>query len=206
MHCISKALVILFTFLIYTCNAQCVIKDSLLYEQVKSLESDSAIEKLGEKLIDQNKDCWYGYNIIGYHLYLDKDYTTAHHYLSQAFLLNPHSPKIILNYTNNLDRINQSDSALKILSFAIENLKEDERFYSNRGLMYLDRDEYELTLKDFLKAMEINPEPYTLNNLTRLYIDYGMDTEAEKYIEMTLNIDPKNEEALLFKSLLGKTK
>ncbi len=90
------------------------------------------------------------------------------------------------------------DDAIKYFSAAISSLKEIDKkywylFYS-RGMSYERSTKWDLAEKDFLYALELNPDqPLTLNYLGYSWIDLGKNIdEAHKLITKAVKLRPND--------------
>ena len=132
-------------------------------------------------------------------LYMDlENYDLAEEYLHK--LEKKYQNKIeILYKLGEMHHIRKKyDDAIKYFSAAISSLKEIDKkywylFYS-RGMSYERSTKWDLAEKDFLYALELNPDqPLTLNYLGYSWIDLGKNIdEAHKLITKAVKLRPND--------------
>ncbi len=191
-------------------NAQCDSVDTHLYSKIISNISNNTILLNADSLIKQNPECWYGYNIKGYYLYENKQFIESEKYLEKAYTLNNQSDKIKLNLINVLTELEKTDKALEMLNIEISKKPNDERFITNRGLIYKDIGNFILAYKDLKKANKLISDNVTNFNLGLLYYEDNKEKKSIKYFKKALhynNYDIKSIDYLIIiYTTLGKEK
>ncbi len=123
------------------------------------------------KLLPKHKESWNVNYLIGQSYTGQEEYEIALKYMEEALRLNEGEAEVyndlgIINY--NLGNINE---AIRIFTEGIEKCSQDYKLFFNRGLGYVNQGLYELGLKDFEKAEELNPDNFNIIKQKEAIID-----------------------------------
>ena len=110
------------------------------------------------------------------------------------------SEGVIINEAFALYQSKQFEAALGRLDKNSENIAGLAAFHNLRGLCLSELDEHEDAVKSFVEAIKINPlDPMPYANIGNSLAKNMQFTEANKYFDLALTVDPDH-----FESIVGK--
>ena len=179
---------------------------NLLIERGQLATARDALQRILE-LAPQNP---VAVNLLGLVIYRLGDPDTARPLFEQALALDPSHANAALNLADSLGDLGQTEQAQTMMQ-RFEELKENQmeldmqaRFKdfvatSNvHGLYYLARDQQELAIEKFKKALLISPdEDLIYLNLSQAHIAMGDHGEAAAAIEKAIEINPRRPDSYL---------
>jgi tetratricopeptide (TPR) repeat protein len=81
------------------------------------------------------------------------------------------------------------NEAISIYNVLLANYPEEEEFYNNSALAYINMNNYQLASENFKKAIKLNPDNVDAHfNLARLNKTMGLNAESEKEIDQIRKI------------------
>ncbi len=158
-------------------------------------------ESLFKELLDREAYEWDAHFYLGM-TYLHKEQLEeAEHHMDQAYAMNPDNFFTLVNYARILYRQGHLQEADAMLNLVPEEKRTtSESYFNNRGLLAMAEEEYEQAVEYFLKAVEINPENYYVqNNLGLALIRKGDFEKASHHLELAAAQDPP--EAYIYNNL-----
>ncbi len=118
-------------------------------------------------------------------------------------MLKPEDKAILFNIAEVYDSQERWDEAVKMYSEFIKYFPKDADGYSNRGLIYSNTQEPQLSLADFGKSISLNPNHWpAYHNRGLLYLDMKKYDLARKDFDRAIQIDPKAAQVYLHRGKL----
>jgi tetratricopeptide (TPR) repeat protein len=135
---------------------------------------------------------------------LDKPLKAVEAY-ERALKLHPTFAECWSNLAAALNEAGRHDRALKAVERALHLDRNLAQAYNNRGDIYLAQARYEDAVAEYRIAVRLSPK-YTaaLINMARTLRDMDSPDEARKTLDLVLEMEPGNPEALLVKGVLNE--
>jgi Flp pilus assembly protein TadD len=124
----------------------------------------------------------------------------------------PNQYKLLVNLGRAFYNTKEFSKAEKVLKEAQNSTNIDEQIFNLLGLINLNKDNYEVSIDYFKKALKIDKENYYVyNNLGYTYILKENYKEAKKYLNRAVSFNPEvsfiyNNLGIVYENLGNKTK
>ena len=114
--------------------------------------------------------------------------------LKAAYAQKDKEPEIILALAQQLERGQQTQEGLKLLSKASADLKDHERILFMLGVFQDKTGNFDASVATMRKVVQINPNnPHALNHIGYSFVDRGMNlAEAEELLTKAVQLAPDN--------------
>ena len=156
-------------------------------------------EELTKKLISENPNIVFLYNLLGLILVQQKKFDQALECYKKGIEVDPNFAMIYNNMGVLFFKNRYSGNAKKIEDFYKRSISLNENMsepHSNLGNLYNSQNKHVEAIKCYKKAIEINPKfSIALLNLASLYLSLGNIDDAKKTLEEAIRISPNLIEA-----------
>lgn len=128
---------------------------------------------------------------VGMHRFNVGDYSGAAPYLKIARVLNPFTQSVPGALSEIYISEKQFDRAEKILDSLLSKNPNVPKFHNLQGVVYQSKDRLDAALKEFQKAVELDPKYGIAHlNLGYLLLKTGKTQEGLKELKLSLSLDP----------------
>ncbi|WP_048327418.1 tetratricopeptide repeat-containing S1 family peptidase, partial [Crocosphaera watsonii] len=131
-----------------------------------------------------------------------EEYEKALEAINESITLSPNNPNLYNEKWGVLDKLERYQEALEAINKAIE-LAPRAVFYNNRGIIYKNRQKYDLALSDYNQALTFNPQDaVAYNNRGILYQEQKQYDLALSDYNQALKFNPQDAVAYYNRGLL----
>ena len=163
-----------------------VAVDALKSQRVKEAEN------LVKKLISENPNIVFLYNLLGLILAQQEKFDQALEYYQKGIEVDPNFA-MIYNNLGLLYSLQKNDN-VKAEEYYKKSIALNQKFpepYNNLAVLYKSTDRFNEAIKCYNKAIEINPKfVHAYHNLGDIYTTLGKFTEAKKKFMEAIEVDP----------------
>lgn len=166
-----------------------------IIDLIGSFDQHKLLNQVFVKQSYDNADAWICYRIGEAHQNLG-DYANARKFYQQAYRLAPAYPDFLNKLASACLSLNDEVQAKQLFDKLVNQFPDFAAGYSNLGYYYLTKQNIDLAIKNFDKALQLDPDyELALMNKAGVLMFQNKNKEAEKLLQQVLAKNPNQQKA-----------